>query len=144
MVVCTRHSLILNSKVASAKATPAAKVPASCAVRKKKPAGKARADAEDLTARASTPITACGVEIRASNAVTLCKQQTFTFTFANDELVKTKLTRRAKNVRRVFLNHVASVYNLNRTTTKTLSLMMNPEVLNAVRIDFELEQGKDD
>ncbi|KAJ6529292.1 hypothetical protein B0H19DRAFT_1333164 [Mycena capillaripes] len=78
-----------------AKAAPAAKVPASCALRKK-PAGKARADAEDLTARASTPITACGVNIRASNALTLCKSQEVTFTFVNDKLVKNQLTRRAK------------------------------------------------
>jgi len=36
------------------------------------------------------------VNIRASNAATLCKQQTVTFTFVNDELVKTRLSRRAK------------------------------------------------
>ncbi|KAJ7024003.1 hypothetical protein C8F04DRAFT_1270802 [Mycena alexandri] len=76
-----------------AKATPAAKVPASCAVRKK-PAAKARADTEDLTARASTPITACDVDIRASNAAALCEEQTVTFTFVNDALVHNNLRRR--------------------------------------------------
>ncbi|KAF7372488.1 hypothetical protein MVEN_00110500 [Mycena venus] len=83
---------VTTGKTPPANAKPAAKVPASCALRK--PAAKRRADAEDLTARASTPITACGVNIRNGNVATLCEQQKFSFTFANDALVKSTLTRR--------------------------------------------------
>ncbi|KAF7343308.1 hypothetical protein MVEN_01763100 [Mycena venus] len=88
---------VATGKTPPAKAAPAAKVPASCAVRKK-PVVKSRADAEDLSSlakRESTPITACGVNIRKSGVARLCKQQKFSFAFANDALVRSKVTRRA-------------------------------------------------